>query len=458
MKNPLKMSLALRIVILIIFSLVFTSLLILWRSEQVVETALLDQIKKQAWVFMVGIEKDIHHLSDPNDRQALQELIDKTLITEHREELGFSIFQIYFFNDQGEILAHSEPGPHPVKKIETHYRAVFEHGRDYMGDAIEYALDPKTGLSIPKADIIVPLHHNGKVTVALEVEINLQETLEQIQTLDDRYEAEIMSIVAGSLVLTFLFIWWTVHHYMLDPISEMNAVTRMIATGEMETRVTHTGEDELGQLAASINHMAASIGRLFNEQEEAHVQMLQTLAKALEAKDRYTAKHSGRVAAYAVKLGCHIKLPDEQLLLLKQGALMHDLGKIGIADAILNKPDRLTNEEYEIMKQHPELTATIMRPLKRFKEFTEIAAWHHERWDGNGYPDGLKGEEIPLLARIVGIADTWDAMTGDRIYRKAIPIEKALDILEKEQHSGQWDPQLVEAFVKMMREEAKRVV
>lgn len=91
-----------------------------------------------------------------------------------------------------------------------------------------------------------------------------------------------------------------------------------------------------------------------------------------------------------------------------------------------------------------------MRPLKRFKVFAEIAAWHHERWDGNGYPDGLKGEEIPLLARIVGLADTWDAMTGDRVYRKGMPEQKAIDIIAAERDSGQWDPALVDVFVDMV--------
>jgi len=181
--------------------------------------------------------------------------------------------------------------------------------------------------------------------------------------------------------------------------------------------------------------------------------MLQSLARALEAKDSYTAGHSGRVAKFSTQLGKHVGVDENQLKLLKHGALMHDLGKIGINDAILNKPGALSDDEYEIMKQHPASTAKIMKPLKRFKEFAEIAAWHHERWDGKGYPDGLKGEKIPLLARIVCIADTWDAMTGDRIYRKGMTVVKALSILDKEKDHGQWDPALIRAFIEMIGNE-----
>jgi putative nucleotidyltransferase with HDIG domain len=164
-----------------------------------------------------------------------------------------------------------------------------------------------------------------------------------------------------------------------------------------------------------VNHLANSVQELLHEQERTYMATLSALAQALEAKDPYTAAHSGRVSRYSVKLGRRLGLDADQLSLLKKGALMHDLGKIGIHDSILNKPSALTDEEYQEMKKHPVMSAAIMRPLKRFSSFAEIAAWHHERWDGTGYPDGLQGEEIPLLARIVAIADAWDAMTGDRV-------------------------------------------
>ncbi len=451
MKIALFTSLRQRIVALIVCALALTSALILWRSEHIVEAAMLEQVKKQAWVFLLGVEREVQQMPDPLDKEAFQALVSRTMQVEHRERLGFSIFRIYFFDRNGVFLAHSEPDDYPPKKLEGHYKRLFERGEDYLGDRIEYGYSPSLG-RVPKVDIIVPLHLNGEVAAALEVEINLQETLDQIRILDDRYENEIMVIVVLSLMLTFFFIWSGLHRWMLRPVYTMGCVTYKISQGELDARVAKVGKDELGQLAGSINQMADSIEQLFTEQEEAHLQMLQALAKALEAKDAYTASHSARVAKYSVMLGRYVGLSDDQLLLLKQGALMHDLGKIGIEENILNKPEQLNEHEYEIMKQHPVMTAKIMRPLKRFKAFAEIAAWHHERWDGKGYPDGLKGEEIPLLARIVGLADTWDAMTGDRIYRKAIPKEKALSIIESEINSGQWDPELAAQFVEMIRQ------
>jgi HD-GYP domain-containing protein (c-di-GMP phosphodiesterase class II) len=199
--------------------------------------------------------------------------------------------------------------------------------------------------------------------------------------------------------------------------------------------------------------MADSIEHLLQEQETAYRNMVTTLTRALEKKDSYTAAHSGRVTRYSLKLGERIGLDKETLKKLRFGAVTHDLGKIGIADNILNKPAPLDDNEYEIMKQHPSFSKSIMKPLGRFREYAEIAGSHHEHWNGNGYPDGLKGEEIPLLARIVAIADAWDAMTGDRVYRKGMPVEKAIAILDAEKDDGQFDPQLIRAFIELIRQE-----
>jgi HAMP domain-containing protein len=237
------------------------------------------------------------------------------------------------------------------------------------------------------------------------------------------------------------------------PILLLSETAASIAGGHFNSRAEVDRRDELGSLADSVNQMADSIEKLLLAQEEAYLQALKSLTQALQKKDRYTAGHSGRVKHYALKLGERLELDTKTLDLLGRGALMHDVGKIGIPDAILNKPAPLDEDESEVMKQHPGFTAAIMRPLLRFRAFAEIAAWHHERWDGAGYPDGLAQGEIPLLARIVAIADAWDAMTGDRIYRKGMPVEKALGILEGEVEDGQFDPDLIRLFIVMVREE-----
>ncbi len=181
--------------------------------------------------------------------------------------------------------------------------------------------------------------------------------------------------------------------------------------------------------------------------------ILFALAKALEARDDNTSAHSLNVTRYSMLLGQRLGLDEEQLRALGQGAMLHDLGKIGIPDNILKKPGALDDVELERIREHPKLTSDILAPLEKSNHFSEIARSHHERWDGNGYPDGLNGEDIPLLARIVAIADTWDAMTSDRIYRQGMSEEIALATLEREKHSGQWDPCLIAEFIKLIHQE-----
>ncbi|MEP5765272.1 MAG: HD domain-containing phosphohydrolase [Halieaceae bacterium] len=236
------------------------------------------------------------------------------------------------------------------------------------------------------------------------------------------------------------------------PLIQMSDTAGALADGKLDSRTGLVRSDELGTLSASIDRMADSIEQLQLDQEQAYRDMLMSLHRALEKKDAYTAGHSGRVTRTALQLGQRMGLDESTLDILRFGALTHDLGKIGIADAILNKPAALDPAEKEIMKQHPVFSKTIMQPLVRFAEYAEIAGSHHEHWDGSGYPEGLKGEEIHLLARIVGIADTWDSMIGDRVYRKGMPQEKALAILEAEQDSGQFDPELIREFLAMVRE------
>jgi len=181
--------------------------------------------------------------------------------------------------------------------------------------------------------------------------------------------------------------------------------------------------------------------------------ILFALAKALEARDDDTASHSLNVTKYSMLLGRQLGLNEEEMRALGQGAMLHDLGKIGIPDEILKKPGDLDDLEFERIKEHPRLTSEILAPLETSNYYSAIARSHHERWDGNGYPDGLYGEDIPLLARIVAIADAWDAMTSNRVYRLGVSDQVALTILEKEKDWGQWDPYLLEEFIKVIRRE-----
>ncbi len=181
--------------------------------------------------------------------------------------------------------------------------------------------------------------------------------------------------------------------------------------------------------------------------------ILFSLAGALEAKDFYTRGHSERVGDLGFKMGRKLGLSERQLEAIRKGSLLHDIGKIGVKETILLKPGKLTDEEMAHIKSHPKRGFDICSPLRSIEDCLPIIRSHHERIDGQGYPDGLRGEDIPLLAKIIAVADSFDAMTTDRPYRKGMTKEQALKIYENERDGGQWEPELVDILVEVLKEE-----
>jgi len=210
------------------------------------------------------------------------------------------------------------------------------------------------------------------------------------------------------------------------------------------------GEEERGLLGLIANDLAIALenARLFEENETTYIEILSALVVSMEARDPYLRRHSDRVTAGSLALAGHLGLSRRDRDLIAVGARLHDVGKVGLPDSILHKPGRLTDAEMEVMRSHPVLGDRIVRPLGKLGAVKPIIRNHHERWDGTGYPDGLKGEEIPLLTQIVSVADAWDAMTSDRAYRGAIPRERALEIIEGSAGTH-FSAFLVEAFLEM---------
>lgn len=205
--------------------------------------------------------------------------------------------------------------------------------------------------------------------------------------------------------------------------------------------------------ALSLLGMASQVEALKADNKKISEQAARTILKALDAKDNYTFGHSMRVAYFSLVTGAEAQLSPEEMYELELAAIFHDIGKIGTPDAVLNKPSRLSEDEFNIMKQHPENSFEILKEFPMFEKIAQSARLHHERYDGKGYPLGLKGDEIPLGARIILIADTFDAMTSTRPYRKGLPYEVAFE--ELIQFSGtQFDPKLVQLFIEGMRKEA----
>jgi len=188
--------------------------------------------------------------------------------------------------------------------------------------------------------------------------------------------------------------------------------------------------------------------KLYESLENFYLEMVQTLARVIDAKDSYTGDHAGRARQKARRLAEELHMPAQMLRYVEYAALLHDIGKIGIDGGILSKPGKLTAEEYEEIKKHPAIGYQILSPIHFLGPVSQMVLYHQEWYNGLGYPEGLKGEEIPLGARIVATIDAWDAMRSDRPYRKALSVEIAEDQLVK--GSGkQFDPQVVTAFLKL---------
>jgi HD-GYP domain-containing protein (c-di-GMP phosphodiesterase class II) len=207
--------------------------------------------------------------------------------------------------------------------------------------------------------------------------------------------------------------------------------------------------------ALSLLGMASRIDSLQEENKKISEHAARTILRALDQKDCYTFGHSMRVAYFSIVTGLEAKLNPDEMYELELSALFHDIGKIGTPDAILNKPFRLSEDEFKIMKKHPDNSSDILKDFPHFEKIAQNVRLHHERFDGKGYPLGVKGEEIPFASRVILIADTFDAMTSTRPYRKGLPFEIAFD--ELRQCSGtQFDPNIVELFIQgMTREKMK---
>jgi putative nucleotidyltransferase with HDIG domain len=186
--------------------------------------------------------------------------------------------------------------------------------------------------------------------------------------------------------------------------------------------------------------------------EDSILEAIYSLSKSLELKDHTTRKHSEKTVHYAVKLAQKFGLGEKEMEDVRRAAVLHDIGKIGIPDKILLKKEPLTKNEFEIVKQHPRIAAEIMSVAEFLKDTIPFVLHHHEKYDGTGYPDGLKGEEIPLGARIISIVDVYEALTADRPYRKAMSKEEAIKIIQ-DSSGTQFDPKVVEAFIEFIKTE-----
>jgi GAF domain-containing protein len=227
--------------------------------------------------------------------------------------------------------------------------------------------------------------------------------------------------------------------------------------GVLNIRTKTDGSDftqqdlELAIQLANIAAAAIENAELHDQLQSLFLSTVSALANSIDARDPYTKGHSERVTAYAVMIAEGLDMSQDELERLRYAGLLHDIGKIRIRDHILHKPGRLTDLEFSEMKKHPEYGVEIMQPVKAFKHILPAMLYHHERYDGRGYPHGLAGEDIPLPARILCVADCFDAMTSDRPYRKGMPVADAVAELVRNKRT-QFDPDLVDIFLRVVEQ------
>jgi putative nucleotidyltransferase with HDIG domain len=269
-------------------------------------------------------------------------------------------------------------------------------------------------------------------------------------------------LAVGAIVLSLL-ISMLAARKITTPLETLTESSRAIAKGDFSKRVVLNSRTEIGELAETFNHMTEDLERFVfdlkraaEENRHLFLSSIQMLAGAVDEKDPYTKGHSDRVTRYSLVIAKELGLTSEEQEKIRISAQLHDVGKIGIEDRILKKPGALTPEEYEIMKQHTTKGASILRPVEMLKEMIPGIELHHESLDGRGYPHGLKGEQVPLMPRIITVADTFDAMTTNRPYQAAMDPEYVIRIINSLANT-KFDPRVVAAITSVFERGGLRI-
>ncbi len=339
------------------------------------------------------------------------------------------VFDVYVVDGRGRLVAHSDPrkleGNLDVSDVEIVKQFLASQGRTA-------ATVPFT-INTPGGSTEMLGTYTGIPDTGWGVIVQIPQDKAYYSAIQMGYQS--LALVAVVTILAVLFGTVFAGH-ISRPIQLLAQGARRLAGGDFGTRVPVKANNEVGVLAESFNHMGEEIQKAIEQirqaahrNKELFMGAIRMLANAIDEKDPYTRGHSERVAFYSSLIAKHLGMTEEEVERVHLSGIIHDVGKIGIEDKILRKPAALTEEEYEIMKQHPRKGEKILDAVPLLKQMAGAGLMHHENVDGSGYPDGLKGDQIPLLGRIVSVADAFDAMTTDRPYSKAMTFEAALSRL-----------------------------
>jgi HD-GYP domain-containing protein (c-di-GMP phosphodiesterase class II) len=372
-----------------------------------------------------------------------------------RELLDAGLPVVFVVDQNGRAVAHPEASVAFSEKPMTDLKVVQDWQES--GAKVQSALEPFTlvrdGRSVEMLGsyATAELDKNCRLGV-----IAIQDAGAALGSVADmRRQTILISFVAGMLTILIGFLF---AKKLTQPVQELALGAHRIASGDFSQRIKVRSRTELGQLGDSFNlmtdqleHYIKDLQRSADENRELFLGTVKSLAAAIDGKDPYTRGHSERVSRISVAIAQRLGISDDECEKIRISALLHDVGKIAIDDNILKKPAALTDEEYTIMKEHPQKGYKIMSQIAAMKEFLPGMYMHHEMVNGQGYPQGLKGDEIPVMAKIVAVADTFDAMTTDRPYQKAMQFEDAVKRIQSFEGT-RYDETVVLAFVQACEE------
>ena len=357
--------------------------------------------------------------------------IELQKFTEIINELSYSKHSyIFLLNQMGDILAHNSEFPPELKPYVR--RAAYNSDELITIDSVEYVSSS------------VPISINDWKLVAI-TRTNLESELRIIRN-------RIFGIVS-TVILFGIFISIVLSRHLLRPLNSLILATDEVSRGNFKIRTNTKSKDEFNILSNSFNHMLDHIEDLIEERDKNYLKTVTVLANAIEASDEYTRGHCDRVGEISLKIGKKMGLSERQMDNLRFACILHDVGKIGINDRILNKPSALTMEEYEVIKKHPMIGYEIIKEVDFLEEPANIMLQHHERIDGNGYPNGIKGEEIRLEAKILAVADTYDSISSERVYRKRVFTKEEIKEELIRSSDTQLDGEVVKALLDILNEE-----
>jgi HD-GYP domain-containing protein (c-di-GMP phosphodiesterase class II) len=367
-----------------------------------------------------------------------------------REMLDAGLPVVFVVDQNGRAVAHPDPSVAFSEKPMTDLKVVqdWQESGAHVQSALAPFLATRNGHTVEMLGsyATAELDKNARLGV-----IAIQDESAALASVADmRRQTFWISLVVSILTVLLGFFF---ARKLTQPVQQLAAGAHRIASGDFSQRIEVRSRTELGDLGQSFNVMTDQVERYIRdlqasvaENRQLFLGTVKSLAAAIDGKDPYTRGHSERVSRFSIAIAQRLGLPDDEVEKIRISAVLHDVGKIGIDDVILKKPAALTDEEFEIMKTHPQKGYKIMSQIPAMKEFLPGMYMHHEMINGKGYPQGLKGDEIPLMARIVSVADTFDAMTTDRPYQQALKFEDAVERI-KSFVGTRYDERVVAAFV-----------